>query len=349
MQKLFLIDGNAIIHRAYHAFPHFKTSKGETVNAVYGFSMMLLNILNTQKPDYLAVSFDRRAKTFRHEQYAEYKATRVKAPDELYEQIPRIREVVDALGVPVYELDGFEADDVLGALATQAGKINSSEIVPKEGASPQSLSPLPPLHTFIVTGDMDTLQLVNDRTSIFTPNGGFKDAVIYTPAKVKEKYGLSPAQMIDYKSIRGDTSDNIKGIQGIGEKGATTLLQKYQTLDGIYEHLSEINGALHDKLEKGKEEAYFSKGLVTLRLDAPVTLDLRACATDKLNKEKCGKLFEDLEFRSLLPKLQLPNQADDDIPTLSSTLPASSTQEAPAHSAHHNTAPKKDTSQQSLF
>lgn len=344
MQKLFLIDGNAIIHRAYHAFPHFKTSKGEIVNAVYGFSMMLLNILNTQKPDFLAVSFDRRAKTFRHEQYAEYKATRVKAPDELYDQIPRIREVVEALGIPVYELDGFEADDVLGALATQAERINSPSDKNSCPGAEISQPPSPPtLHTFIVTGDMDTLQLVNDRTSIFAPQGGFKDAVIYTPEKVKEKYGLSPSQIIDYKSIRGDSSDNIKGIQGIGEKGATTLLQKYQTLEGIYEHLDEIHGTLHDKLEKGKEDAYFSKGLVALRLDAPVILDLHACSTDKLNKEKCGKLFEELEFKSLIPKLKAnnsSNSSNDDIPTLSSTLPA--TTPVPV-------SPKKDISQQSLF
>lgn len=293
MKKLFLIDGNAIIHRAYHALPRFTTSKGELVNAIYGFASMLLNVLNNQKPDYIAVSFDRAAKTFRHEEYKDYKATRVKAPDELYEQIPRIKQVVEAFNIPIYEMDGYEADDVLGTLAKQA------EQTPQASAAPE------PIHTFIVTGDMDTLQLINDKTFVFAPHKGFNDTLIYDTAKVMAKYGLLPSQIIDYKALRGDPSDNIPGVHGIGEKGATELLKKYGTLDEIYKHLDEIKGAIHDKLEKGKESAYFSQHLATLITDVPIKLNLEACKTHEFDRARIISLFEELEFKSLLKKLNV--------------------------------------------
>jgi DNA polymerase-1 len=294
VKKLFLIDGNAIIHRAYHALPRFTTKKGELVNAIYGFASMLLNILNNQKPDYIAVSFDRKAKTFRHEEYKDYKATRVKAPDELYEQIPRIKQIVEAFNIPIYEMDGYEADDILGTLAKQAEKVCPTEPAANE---------LEPIHTFIVTGDMDTLQLVNDKTFVFAPHKGFNDTLIYDTAKVMAKYGLLPSQIVDYKALRGDTSDNIPGVHGIGEKGAAELLKKYSTLDGIYEHLNSLHGALHDKLEKGKEDAYFSKRLATLILDVPIKLDINACKTHEFDLARITALFEELEFKSLLKKL----------------------------------------------
>jgi DNA polymerase I len=285
MQKLFLIDGNAIIHRAFHAIPHFSTSKGELINAVYGFSSMLLNIINNQTPEYIAVSFDRPAKTFRHKEYKEYKATRTKAPDELYAQIPRIKEVVKTFNIPIYEIDGFEADDVLGTLARQA------EEAPDE------------LSTYIVTGDMDTLQLVTDKTSVFAPHKGFKESIIYTPNKVLAKHGLSPSQIIDYKALKGDSSDNIPGVPGIGEKTAVTLLQKYKTLDSTYEHLDEIVGAVHDKLADNREQAYLSKRLATIVLDVPVELEIGECKTHKFDQAALIALFEELEFKSLLTKL----------------------------------------------
>jgi len=344
MKKLFLIDGNAIIHRAYHALPRFTTTKGEVVNAIYGFASMLLNILNNQKPDYIAVSFDRKAKTFRHEEYKDYKATRVKAPDELYEQIPRIKQVVETFNIPIYEMDGYEADDILGTLARQAEKAcqpepaaqreRSERNEPEPNCKPHSdevgaLSPQPaapepepihtyivtsdqtpqasrspePIHTYIVTGDMDTLQLITDKTFVFAPHKGFNDTLIYDTAKVMAKYGLLPSQIVDYKALRGDTSDNIPGVHGIGEKGAVELLKKYSTLDGIYEHLNEIAGALHDKLEKGKSDAYFSKKLVTLITDVPIALDLEACKTHEFDLARITTLFEELEFKSLLKKL----------------------------------------------
>jgi DNA polymerase-1 len=299
MKKLFLIDGNAIIHRAYHALPRFSTSKGELINAVYGFSSMLLNIINNQKPDYIAVSFDRAAKTFRHEEYKDYKATRVKAPDELYAQIPRIKEIVQAFSIPIYEIDGFEADDVLGTLAFQAGQFCKQHLTD----AAISADGKEKIETFIVTGDMDTLQLVSSTTFVFALHKGFQDTIIYDTTKVLAKYGLEPTQIVDYKALKGDSSDNIPGVPGIGEKGATELLQKYKTLDGIYEHLDEIKGALHDKLASNKESAYKSRHLATIVTDVPLKLNLAECKTHEFELSKIVKLFEELEFKSLLGKL----------------------------------------------
>lgn len=312
MKKLFLIDGNAIIHRAFHALPNFTTSKGELINAVYGFSSMLLNIINSQKPEYIAVSFDRAAKTFRHEEYKDYKATRVKAPDELYAQIPRVKQVVEAFNIPIYEIDGFEADDVLGTLAKQAAALPpeapsfEATATSPEAPTPstEATKPSPELHTYIVTGDMDTLQLVTDRTSIFAPHKGFQESIIYTPTNVLAKYGLTPSQIVDYKALKGDPSDNIPGVYGVGDKTAVQLLQKYKTLDGIYEHLEEIPGALHDKLAKDHDKAYMSRHLAAIVTDVPVKLDIDNCKTHEFNKEKLAALFKELEFTSLLAKLQ---------------------------------------------
>lgn len=292
------------------------------INAVYGFASMLLNIINIQHPTHIAVSFDRKAKTFRHKEYAEYKATRKKAPDELYSQIPLIRDLVTTFNMPIYDMDGFEADDVLGTLSVQASKIPDTE-------------------TYIVTGDMDTLQLVTDKVKVFAPQGGFSNAVTYTPAKVEEKYGLKPSQIIDYKALRGDSSDNIPGVPGIGDKGAVRLLQQYITLDAVYENLDEITGSIHDKLADNKDLAYKSQYLATIVLDVPRELNLAECKTHEYDKEKVQALFESLGFDSLIRKL---HHEDRGIPVknLESTSKAQS-QSEPAPQ------PTPTTPQQSLF
>lgn len=293
MEKLILIDGNAIIHRAFHALPPFKTSKGLLVNAIYGFASMLLNILNHEKPNYIAVSFDLKGPTFRHAEYKEYKATRVKAPDELYEQIPYIKNLVRAFNIPIYEIEGFEADDVLGTLAKQAEKN-------------------PGLISYIVTGDMDTLQLVTEKTKILAPFKGFNEVIIYDTAKVLGKYGLKPSQIPDMKGLCGDNSDNIKGVAGIGPKTAKTLLQKYGTIENIYENLTDISKSVAAKLEKDKENAFFSKHLATIITETPVTLNLENCQAHHYDKEKLVELFEELEFKSLLRKLnEFNNHCDE--------------------------------------
>jgi len=284
MKKLILIDGNAIVHRAYHALPPFKTKDGELVNAVYGFVSMLLNVLNGERPDYIAVCFDTKAPTFRHEEYKEYKATRVKAPDDLYTQIPRIKEFLRAFNIPIFERDGFEADDVLGALSKKSKQ--HAEVM-----------------TYILTGDMDTLQLIDERVNVMSPKMGLKDNIIYDVQKVLSKYGIMPKQIPDMKGLQGDSSDNIKGVAGVGPKTTKDLLQKYGTIENIYEHLGEIEGRVHENLEKDKENAFFSKKMATIKTDIDVDFKLEDCETKQYNKDELVKLFEKMEFHSLLKRL----------------------------------------------
>ncbi len=284
MKKLIVIDGNAVIHRAFYAIPPFKSPEGELVNAVYGFASILLNILNIQKPDYIAASFDLPKKTFRHEEYAEYKATRSKAPDELYGQIARIKEVVRTFEIPIYEVEGFEADDVLGTLSAQAEK--------KED-----------INTYIFTGDMDALQLVSEKTFVMAPTNGMKPPIVYDKEKVIAKHGLLPSQVADMKGLQGDSSDNIKGVQGIGPKTACDLLQKYKTLEGIYENIDEITGKVQERLINDKENAFFSRRLATIIRDVDISLDLQSCRAHRYDEEKIFQLFESLGFRSLQKRL----------------------------------------------
>ncbi|MFA6973258.1 MAG: DNA polymerase I [Parcubacteria group bacterium] len=288
-KKLVLIDGNAIIHRAFHALPPLTTKKGELVNAVYGFASTLLSVIEKFQPDYVAASFDLKAPTFRHKEFADYKATRVKAPDELYAQIERVKEVVRAFNIPIYEKEGFEADDVIGTMVAQSEK--SKE----------------PVENIIVTGDLDTLQLVSDKTKVYALRRGISDVVIYDAAAVQARYGLDPNQMIDYKGLRGDASDNIPGVKGIGEKTAAELLQKYQTLEGVYEKLNEIKGAVHDKLEKEKMQAFMSKHLATIVRDVPLNFDFAQAVTHEFDRQKIVSLLQELNFFSLIKRLPEAN------------------------------------------
>jgi DNA polymerase-1 len=284
-EKLILIDGNAIIHRSYHALPPFTTKNGELVNAVYGFASTLLSIIAKFEPKYIIATFDLAGPTFRHLEYAEYKATRAKADDALYTQIPRVKEVTEAFGIPIYAMAGFEADDVIGTLAKQA-KENNTE-----------------LETIIVTGDMDTLQLVNDVTKVYTMRRGLADAVLYGKTEIFERYSLAPEQLIDYKGLRGDPSDNIPGVKGIGEKTAIELLKTYGTLENVYAHLPEIKKPVREKLEKDKLIAIQSKGLATISRAVPVELDLEKAITKDFDKEKLVALFTELNFHSLKKRL----------------------------------------------
>jgi DNA polymerase-1 len=286
MEKLVLIDGNALVHRAYHAIPPLTTKKGEIVNAVYGFISILFKVLNDLKPDYVAATFDLAGPTFRHEEFDGYKATRAKAPQELYDQLGRVKQVLGALNIPIYEKSGYEADDVIGALARQANE--SKEEV----------------ETIIVTGDLDTLQLINDKTKVYTLRKGIKDIVLYDDKAVMDRFkGLGPAQMADYKGLKGDPSDNIPGVPGVGEKTAIELLQEYKTIENLYENLGVLPQKIGNKLEENKDQAFFSKYLATIKTDVPVNLDLEKCVLHDYNKEKAKKLFEELEFFSLLKRL----------------------------------------------
>jgi DNA polymerase I len=283
-KKLVLIDGNAIIHRAYHALPPLITKKGELVNAVYGFTSVLLKVISEIKPDYILATFDLKGPTFRHIEYKDYKATRVKAPDELYAQFDRVKEVVRAFNIPIFEMAGFEADDVIGTMAHQAEKIDGTENI-------------------IVTGDLDTLQLVDDKTKVYALRRGMSDTIIYDTAAVQERYSLRPDQMIDYKGLRGDPSDNIPGVKGIGEKTAIELLKKYATIENIYQNIVEIKGSLHDKLERDRSQALMSKRLATIQKNVPVKLDLSQAVTREFDRQKIVNLFQELNFFSLIKRL----------------------------------------------
>ena len=285
LKKLILIDGNAIIHRSYHALPPLSTKKGELVNAVYGFTSTLLSVISQFKPDYIVASFDLAGPTFRHEKFDDYKANREKADDELYAQIPRVKEVVNAFNIPIYEKAGFEADDIIGTIA---------RLVRNEKTK---------IETIIVTGDMDTLQLVNDTTKVYTMKRGLSDSILYDAEKVFERYGLRPDQLIDFKGLRGDPSDNIPGVKGIGEKTAVTLLQKYKDINGVYENIGEIKCSVKEKLERDKSNAVLSKDLATIILDVPISFELEKSKLHDFDRAKIADLLKELNFFSLIKRL----------------------------------------------
>lgn len=280
--KFVLIDGHALIHRAYHAIPPLTTRNGEMVNAVYGFTTIVLNVLRDLKPEYVAVAMDLPGKTFRHHDFADYKATRKKADDDLISQFPRVYDVINALGIPVYEQAGYEADDIIGSAAE---KLKSDHDV------------------YVVTGDLDELQLVDEHVRIYTMKRGFSDTFIYDLAAVMERYGLTPEEFIVLKALKGDASDNIPGVPGIGEKGAMELASKYKTLDAIYTHLDELKPAMAKKLIEGKDSAYLSQHLSTIVRDIPLDICVGDCKTHEFDRDKVFQLFSELEFKSLLQRL----------------------------------------------
>lgn len=280
---LVLLDGNALIHRAYHALPPLTTKSGEVVHAVYGFTMTLLAVLEKFKPDYIAASFDLAGPTFRDEMYESYKATRTKAPDDLYAQIPRVKDMVTAFNIPIYELAGYEADDCVGTIAKQAGT---------QG-----------INVVIVTGDNDALQLVDDEIRVFSIRKGIKDLVLYDRRAVEEKYGFGPEFIPDYKGLAGDTSDNIPGVKGIGNKGATDLIQEFGALENIYAQLGATKEALRKKLESDRESAFLSKKLGTIDTGAPLQLKLEDCVVQDFDRNKVETLLKEFEFFSLIKKI----------------------------------------------
>ncbi|OGY30979.1 MAG: hypothetical protein A3A61_01910 [Candidatus Woykebacteria bacterium RIFCSPLOWO2_01_FULL_43_14] len=285
MRKLVLIDGHAILHRAYHALPPLTTQKGEMVNAVYGFSMILLRVLSEIKPDWVIGTFDKAAPTFRHTEYTAYKAHRVAAPDDLHAQLPRIQEVLNALSIPFYELDGYEADDLIGTLALQASESPKVDEV------------------VIVTGDMDSLQLVTSKVKVYTARKGITDTVMFDETAVKERYSLTPAQIPDYKGLAGDASDNIPGVAGIGQVTAKKLLNEYGSVEGVYQNLDKQPERLRNILSVGSEQAVMSKKLATIDTHAPIKIDLEACVLKHYDKNAAVGLFQELQFKSLIPKL----------------------------------------------
>ena len=283
---LYLIDGHALAYRMYFALTgggtnqRWQTSKGEPTAGIFGFARELMRILEQEKPEYMAVAFDT-GKTFRHEMFPDYKATRAKMPDDLRPQIERIREMVDKFNLPRLEMEGYEADDVLGSIAKVAGE---------QG-----------LGVKIITGDRDLLQLVNERTAVYL--AGDNKTYVTDQDVANSKFGVPPQQVIDYKAIVGDKSDNIPGVPGVGEKTTLRLLEKYGTLDEIYAHLDEVETRWRTKLEAGKESAYMSRDLATIHTDLPVKLDLEHARAGQFDPAALEDFFKELEFRTLIKKV----------------------------------------------
>ncbi len=283
-KKLVLFDGHAMVHRAFHAVPEdLSTSSGEPVNATFGFTSMLMKALSEERPDYIAMTFDLPSPTFRHLQYTPYKAQRPTMPDTMRPQFGRIREVVQAFGIPIYEKDGFEADDVLGTLSVQAKDLG--------------------VDTIIYTGDMDTLQLVNDAVVVKVAKRGISEVTEYNVPEVEARYGFTPKKLPDFKGLVGDKSDNIPGVPGIGEKTASRLIAEYGDLEGILAHTDALKPKEQKLLTEWAEQARQSKYLATIVLDVPVQLDLEACRPEHINSERTLAVFRELGFRSLVEKV----------------------------------------------
>jgi len=292
VKKLVLFDAHAIIHRAYHALPDFSSSKGEPTGGLYGVSTMLMRIISELKPDYLVACYDRAETTFRKQVYEGYKATRPKTEDVLVAQLIRSRDIFTAFNIPIYDSAGFEADDVIGTLVEQLKKEKDLQII-------------------IASGDMDTLQLVkDDKVVVYTLKKGLNDTVTYNEKAVIERYGFAPEMVSDYKGLRGDPSDNIMGVEGIGEKTATTLIQEFGTIENIYKQIKKdekvllakgIKPRIIELLKNNKEEAMFSKTLATIRRDAPVKFVLPKTSWQSgFDLAEVEKLFDELDFRSLI-------------------------------------------------
>lgn len=284
-KKLVVIDGKSVFYRGYYAMPNLRTVDGTPTGGIYGFAAMALEVIRKLKPDYVAVAWDKPKTNIRKrlEMYPEYKAGRKPAPADFYAQIPVLHELLDAFGWPLYELDDYEADDIMGSLAVQA--------------SAQGIE------TLLVTSDLDMLQLINGKVKIYVLKTGLTNIDLYSTESFEAKYGIKASQFLDLKALKGDSSDNIPGVPGIGEKGAIELLKEYKDLDGVYANLELVKSSLKQKLIDGKKLAYLSKELARIWTDAPIKLDLNQVDGSKIKVNELESLLERLQFRSILSKL----------------------------------------------
>jgi DNA polymerase-1 len=299
--KIFLaIDANAIIHRAFHAYPpNLQTEDGLQVNAVYGFTTMLLSALENFHPEFVMCAMDTSEPTFRHEFYLDYKGTRAPTDQSLIDQMPMVEEVLNSFNIPILKKPGYEADDILGTLSkyTSTGKWQDED-----------------MDMYILSGDKDLLQLVRDDVYVCLPNGGFKNIVVYNSKKVKEKYGYTPEQVVDYKAMVGDSSDNIPGIKGVGDKTATALLEKYGDLDSIYKHVEELSTRQKNLFTESIEQAEFSRKLAKIDTEMSLDIHLEGCKLEDFDRNKLIYTFKRYNFKSLLPKLdELFGKAEVDV------------------------------------
>lgn len=298
MNKLLLIDANSLIHRCFHALPPLTAPDGRPVNAVYGLSSILLKVLREQNPQYVVAAFDRPEPTFRKEMYCEYKAHRPPTADTLIPQLKEAHKVFENFGIAVVEKPGFEADDIIGTLAEKAKKEYLDTLRQARGDNAE-------LRVIIFSGDKDNLQLIDgEKVVVELLKTGVSKTVIYDEGLFFREYGFSPRELVDYKALIGDASDNIPGVAGIGPKGAGDLIKQYSTIEKIYEDVALIpKKAIQEKLEQNKEKAFLSKTLATIKRDVPLEITLDGIKFSALNKEKLLKYFEELGFKSLENRL----------------------------------------------
>jgi len=287
-ERLLILDSNSILHRVYHALPPLTTKKGELVNAIYGFLLVLFRVIKEFKPDYVCACFDFPAKTFRHEKFKEYKAQRPPCPKDLASQIPKLKEILEAFKIPIFEKEGYEADDLIGTIVSKT-----------QG-----------LEKIIVSGDLDNLQLVSKETKVFVLSG-VKKSILYDEKEVEKKYqGLKPKQIPDFKALVGDPSDNIPRISGIGEKTALDLLKNFQNIETLLKEIEEksekikkINPKIKETLLKEKEQLLLNKSLIKIEKNVPIEFNLEKCYFWKYNEEKVTENLRQFEFFSLIKKL----------------------------------------------
>lgn len=285
-KKLLIIDGHSLLYRAFHALPPLSNSKGQMTNAVYGFLLILFKAIKDLEANYVVACFDTKKPTFRHEQFEEYKAGRAPMPDGIRSQMPIMKEVLEAMNVPIFEKEGFEADDLVATIATQ----NQDKV-----------------KVFILSGDLDNLQLVNENIKLYTMGKGIKETLIYDEARVLERFGVRPNQMNEFKALTGDNSDNIPGVPGIGKTTAADLIQRFGSIEHLYEELATDTAVLKPKIKQAlkdnKEKAFLSLQLVDTDKNVPMDFNLDACAFGSFDKQKVAQVFASLNFTTLMDRL----------------------------------------------
>ncbi len=317
MNRLVLIDGNAILHRAYHALPPLTAPDGSVVNAVYGFASILIRLFNDLKPTHMAVVFDRPEPTFRKKMLKAYQAQRPEMEDSLVTQIPKVQDLVRAFGIPIYDSAGFEADDVIGSLVKQASDEHMTEEREKHikkssraNHVPQSRVDQTPMQVIIVTGDRDLLQLVDgNRVLVFMPTKGLSEGKLFGESETKERMGVAPDQISDLKALMGDSSDNYPGVAGIGPKTAVDLLTRFKTLDALYKAVDgkgnseKIAMRIRERLKASRGDAFLSQDLASIRTNAPVEADFATMRVATLDTSASRRKLEEFNFKSLVKRL----------------------------------------------
>lgn len=292
-KRLIIIDSNALLHRAFHALPPLKTKSGQETGAVYGYLLTLFKAIKDLQANYIVACFDTKAKTFRHEKFQDYKAKRPATPNSIISQIPITKEVLSTLKIPVFAMEGFEADDLIATIC---------QLAPKQEKD---------LEVFIVSGDLDNLQLVNETVKVYTLGKGIKDTIIYDHAKVKERFGVEPLQMNDFKALTGDATDNVPGVPGIGKTTAADLIQRFENIKNLYNEISTDTAVLKPKvkeaLKKNKDLAFLSFELVETKKDIEMNFKIEDCKFGSFDKKSAEQILEKLEFNSLISRLLLFN------------------------------------------